>query len=197
MGTLVKARGFDMYATQDLPENSLNSPAAARLAVLPAPAPSVVHQAKRYPAVPATSVHRLADSLDYMMNHLNQPIKIGKLSAMTGVSESRFFELFKMATGHTPLNWFIRARMSWAGRLLETSQLQVKEIAGQVGYEDPFYFSRLFKLVQGISPSDYRRQKQAEGNRMLAMTTTSGFGAAMAPLSRANQRGELAQRPAV
>ena len=105
------------------------------------------------------SANRLAVSLDYMMAHLDQPMRISSLCAQVGLSPSRFFELFKNATGDTPLNWFIRARMRRAGELLEKSDLQIKEVAGQVGYNDPFYFSRLFKVVHGMSPTAYRKQK--------------------------------------
>jgi len=56
---------------------------------------------------------RIALSLDYMKVHLNEPIRISTLCAITGYSQSRFFDVFKSATGDTPLNWFIRARMRW------------------------------------------------------------------------------------
>jgi len=106
-----------------------------------------------------TASSRLAQSIDYMRAHLNEPMRICTLCAIVKLSPSRFFELFKRVTGDTPLNWIIRARMRWAGELLENSTLQIKEVAWRVGYEDPFYFSRLFKSVHGISPSKYRTQK--------------------------------------
>jgi len=108
---------------------------------------------------------RLIASLDYMKAHLNKPINISALSAMAGFSKSTFFHLFKRTTGNTPLNWFIRARMQWAGELLERSDLQIKEIAWQLGYEDQFYFSRVFKSVHGIAPSDYRVQKKSQATQ--------------------------------
>ena len=67
--------------------------------------------------VPLAATGPLALSLDYMMAHLNKPIRISTLSAIAGCSQSRFFELFKNATGDSPLNWFNRARMRWAGEL--------------------------------------------------------------------------------
>jgi AraC-like DNA-binding protein len=81
---------------------------------------------------------------------------------MVGLSESRCFELFKQATGHTPLNWFIRARMRCAGELLQPSDLRIKEVAARVGYEDQFYFSRLFKAVHGLAPTEDRAQRLAQ-----------------------------------
>ena len=102
---------------------------------------------------------RLAVSLNYMVTHLDKPMRVSTLSAMAGLSMSRFFELFKSATGDAPINWLIRARMQWAGELLELSNLRVKEVAMRVGYEDQFYFSRLFKFAYGVAPSAYRVQR--------------------------------------
>jgi AraC-like DNA-binding protein len=102
---------------------------------------------------------RIAVSLDYMMAHLDKPVKISTLSALSGFSPSSFFAFFKCATGDTPLNWFIKIRMRRAGELLRESNLQIKEIARQLGYGDPFYFSRLFKSVHGMAPKKYRAQR--------------------------------------
>ena len=107
------------------------------------------------------AANRLASTLQYMLAHLNQPIDISTLSEMAGFSRSRFFELFKSATGDTPINWFIRARMQWASELLSRTNMRIKQIAWHVGYEDQFYFSRLFKAVHGISPSEYRGRRVA------------------------------------
>jgi AraC-like DNA-binding protein len=102
---------------------------------------------------------RLAGSFEYMRAHLNQPLRISTLCNLAGLSSSRFFELFKTATGDTPLNWFTRLRMNWASDLLVNSSWQVKQVAIQVGYEDSFYFSRVFTSVHGVSPSEYRKQR--------------------------------------
>ncbi|MGC3959986.1 MAG: AraC family transcriptional regulator [Verrucomicrobiota bacterium] len=93
-----------------------------------------------------------------MLAHLDQPVRIATLSAMAGLSESRFYELFKRATGNTPLNWLIHTRMQCAGKMLQRPNLRIKEIAVRVGYDDQFYFSRLFKAVHGLAPSKYRAQ---------------------------------------
>lgn len=140
-------------------------------------APAAAHRATHLESAPARQLpagSRLAVCLDYMRAHLHQPLRISTLSTMAGLSASRFFELFKHATGDTPLNWFIRARMKWAGELLEQSNLPIKQIAGQVGYEDQFYFSRLFKAVHGVAPSEYRTQRRLAGATSPAMST-AGF----------------------
>lgn len=108
-----------------------------------------------------TATGRIAVCIEFMLAHLHKPIRVSTLSTMAGLSESRFFELFKQTTGDSPVNWLIQIRMQCAGELLQRSNLRIKEIADQVGYEDPFYFSRLFKSVHGMAPSEYRTRKPA------------------------------------
>jgi AraC-like DNA-binding protein len=116
---------------------------------------------------------RLAGCLEYMSAHFQRPLRVSTLSSMAGLSESRFYELFRTATGYTPIHWLIRTRMRRAARLLECTRLPVKAIADQVGYEDPFYFSRMFKSVQGISPSGYRAQKQEHPPQLIVARDVS------------------------
>ncbi len=83
----------------------------------------------------------------------------GKLAKLCGVSERHFFRRFKLATGLSPISWLRRERVSLAqGKLLEGAK-SIKEISGQVGYNDVFFFSRDFKRHTGFSPSTYRRER--------------------------------------
>ena len=75
---------------------------------------------------------------------------------MAGISSSHFFALFKSATGYAPKEFFIRMRMQHACQMLTARTASVKEVAIALGYDDQFYFSRLFKSVIGIAPRDYR-----------------------------------------
>jgi AraC-like DNA-binding protein len=128
------------------------------------------------------AAQRIDVSLRYMMRHLNQPMKVSVLSAMAGLSESSFFVLFKSATGLTPLDFFIRARMRRAGELLEETTLKIKEIAATLGYDDQFYFSRLFKLVHGVPPREYRAGKHDEPQKPESAYTPSSVSDATSPL---------------
>jgi AraC-like DNA-binding protein len=100
---------------------------------------------------------RVEQCIAYMLQHLNQPLQVAKLAQAAHTSSSHFFVLFKRWAGSSPIDYFIRLRMEQACRMLATTTLSVKEIATDLGYEDPFYFSRLFKSVHGIAPSDYRQ----------------------------------------
>lgn len=103
---------------------------------------------------------RIGRTIGYMTQHLNQPLQASDLAAVANISLSHYFVLFKRAAGCGPISFFIRLRMRRARQLLETTSMNIKEIAGELGYEDPFYFSRLFKSVNGVAPSDYRKAQQ-------------------------------------
>lgn len=69
--------------------------------------------------------------------------------------------------GFTPMQYILSIRISSAQSLLETTEYNIAEIAAIVGYDDPLYFSRLFKKQIGVSPSEFRK-------RICNGTTSSG-----------------------
>src|ERR1035437_4525499 len=99
---------------------------------------------------------RSEKSIAYMAQHLDKPLQVATLAALANISPSHLFALFKRRIGSAPMDYFTRLRMQRACRLLERTTLSVKEIASELGYNDPFYFSRVFKSVNQIAPSEYR-----------------------------------------
>lgn len=100
---------------------------------------------------------RITQSITYMKQHLHQPLQLDALAAIANLSRSRYVELFKQQAGYAPIDYFIRLRMHRACQLLDTTDASVKEVAAQLGYEDPLYFSRLFRAVNDRTPTEYRR----------------------------------------
>ena len=96
----------------------------------------------------------------YMENNLQEPLRLEDFASEAGMSVSHFSELFRVQTGQSPMAYFIHIRMRYACRLLDLSQQPVKAVAAECGYRDPYYFSRVFKKVMGISPDRYRAIKK-------------------------------------
>ncbi|MDR2376017.1 MAG: helix-turn-helix transcriptional regulator, partial [Treponema sp.] len=65
--------------------------------------------------------------------------------------------LFKHTTGYAPIEFFLRTKIQASARDLYFSNLPVRDIALSYGIEDPYYFSRLFKKIMGISPLKFRK----------------------------------------
>lgn len=113
------------------------------------------HRRENWRSAPDRS-QKVAQSIDYMKQHFAQPLRLAALAAMASLSPSHFSAVFKELTGYPPIDYLIRLRMHHACQLLDTTDLPVKEIAARLGYEDQLYFSRLFKVVNEVAPSDYR-----------------------------------------
>lgn len=98
----------------------------------------------------------------YLRLHLDTPVSVPELAAMAGFSPSHFSARFRTVTGFSVVEYVKRLRMARARQLLITSELSVGEVAAEVGYVDPFYFSRQFHSVTGLSPRSYRQRSLEE-----------------------------------
>jgi YesN/AraC family two-component response regulator len=98
----------------------------------------------------ANIVHTITS---YMKEHYNEQISLDKIAKNTYLSPIYISKIFKEETGDSPINYLINIRLNRAKELLEEGQLSIKAIAKFVGYEDAYYFSKLFKKHFGIPPS--------------------------------------------
>ncbi|MFV0566452.1 MAG: AraC family transcriptional regulator [Flavobacteriaceae bacterium] len=103
---------------------------------------------------------RIETSIRYMKDNISKKITLKTLSENVGLSASQFSLLFKRKTMRSPMDYLMHLRIQQASRLLDFSSLKINEIAAQVGYPDPFYFSRMFSKVMGKSPKAYRNFKK-------------------------------------
>jgi AraC-like DNA-binding protein len=98
---------------------------------------------------------RLARMQEYITSHLRRPLTIGEVAAAGGISESTAERLFRLHTGRAVGQWLTAKRMSAARDLLRTTNSSVSQAARAVGFDDPSYFSRLFRRTHGVPPSTY------------------------------------------
>jgi len=99
-------------------------------------------------------------AIDFMQNHLTKNLRLEDFAREANMSVSHFSERFRRQTGQSPMAYFIHLRMRLACRLLDLSGKPVKSVASEIGYKDPYYFSRIFKKSMGISPDKYRDIKK-------------------------------------
>jgi AraC-like DNA-binding protein len=95
--------------------------------------------------------------INYMLEHLTQSLSLDDFADYAAMSRSYFSSQFREKTGYAVMDYFIRLKIQKACELLETTEMKVVEISHYLGYKDPYYFSRLFKKISGISPSYYRQ----------------------------------------
>jgi AraC family transcriptional regulator, arabinose operon regulatory protein len=98
------------------------------------------------------------EALTKMALYPDRPWRVAALARLCRLSEPHFYRKFKQATGSTPIDWLRRERINHARRRLLESEDPIKQISEQVGYNDPFFFSRDFKRYTGVAPKNYRNQ---------------------------------------
>lgn len=106
----------------------------------------------------------IRQAMNFMEAHLADPISAEQIARSTGLSLTHFNRLFRQHMNLSPIAWFIQKRMTRAQYLLEHTLMSIKEVALNVGYDEPLYFSAQFKKFCGISPKfytdKYRRSHQ-------------------------------------
>jgi AraC-like DNA-binding protein len=81
-----------------------------------------------------------------------------ELAARAGLSRTSLAERFRKSMGNTPLNYLRTVRMQKAMSVLSESERSLEQIAQEVGYQDAFSFSKVFKRTVGVAPREFRRQ---------------------------------------
>lgn len=100
---------------------------------------------------------RLHPVLEYLNKNYKSRFDIGELLRMTPFSRVHFYRIFHRRFHMAPQEYITRLRIREAAKLLLDSDRSVAEIGAEVGWEDPFYFSKIFKSVIGASPLNYRK----------------------------------------
>lgn len=92
----------------------------------------------------------------FMYQNLDRNLSLQEISDEVELSRSYLNAIFKAQTGRAPVEFFIHLKMQEACKLLKSGDLYIYEVSEALGYADPYYFSRIFKKVVGMSPRDYK-----------------------------------------
>lgn len=94
----------------------------------------------------------------YIQEHYRRDISMEQAAEHVNLSPYYFSKLFKEQTGETFIDYVTGLRIERAKKLIGQEELSLKEICYEVGYKDPNYFSRVFKKITGLTPSEYRQR---------------------------------------
>jgi two-component system response regulator YesN len=96
---------------------------------------------------------------EYLENHYADPeLSLNEVAAQANLSASHFSVVFSQETGQTFKEYLTKIRINKAKELLRMTAIRSADIAYQVGYNDPHYFSSVFKKNTGLSPIEFRSQ---------------------------------------
>ncbi|ANZ99061.1 AraC family transcriptional regulator [Carnobacterium divergens] len=102
----------------------------------------------------------VSNIIHYLEKHHTEDVSLSSLSQTLYISPTYISRVFKEETGESPINYLIKLRLTRAKELLENQEdITVKEAANLVGYNDAYYFSKLFKKYYGKPPSVFIRNK--------------------------------------
>lgn len=99
-------------------------------------------------------------ALQFIETNYSRNITIDMLSRYVGLNRSYLNSIFKASLGKTLQQYLMEFRVRKACELLENNNLRIGDIAHSVGYSDQLLFSKVFKRIQGVTPSEYKRSIQ-------------------------------------
>lgn len=106
-------------------------------------------------SVPRTEA-LIHEALDYIAKHYGEEITLESMASHVRLSSFYFSKIFKQYTGVTFIDYLSLYRVEKAKELLKDPRWSIKEISVRVGYSDPNYFTRVFRRLEGLTPSEYR-----------------------------------------
>lgn len=105
----------------------------------------------------SASYHLIKKGLRTLQKNFDKNITTAQLAELCNLSESHFRKIFKEHTGMTPVELRNKMRINHAKELMANGNVSISAASEAVGITDPFYFSRLFKSIEGISPMEFKK----------------------------------------
>jgi AraC family transcriptional regulator, arabinose operon regulatory protein len=97
-------------------------------------------------------------AIAFLEKNLHRKLTLKQIALEAGFSPTYFTTLFRRETNYAPLSYFSHLKILKACEYLDYTRMKVKDISFKLGFTDPYYFTRDFKLKMGMSPREYRRR---------------------------------------
>ena len=101
--------------------------------------------------------HRILKAKQYLDEHIKERSCLSNAANTADISRRRFNDLFKQTYGITPNKYLVSRKVELAKNLMKIGYISISDIASMSGYENVYYFSRVFKESTGMSPSEYKK----------------------------------------
>lgn len=101
--------------------------------------------------------NRIAKTLSYIRTNLANKLEVAELARMNFVSTEYFTRLFTEQIKESPIKYILTKRIQRAQLMLMVENIQVKDVAYAVGFNDISYFNRVFKRMVGTTPQEYKK----------------------------------------
>lgn len=120
-----------------------------------------------------TSSVYINQAISYIHKNYQNPLTVQEIADYLSLNRSYLTELFLKTVQLSPQQFLTRYRITKSEELLQSSSLSIQNIACSCGYSNSFSFSKAFRKVNGLSPSEYRKQKKSCRSSIYA--TSTGF----------------------
>lgn len=119
------------------------------------------HEAK-FSRNKAANTFFISKATHYMYENIEKKLTLRNIADYLGYSETHIYRLFLKETKYTPINYFNQLKIERSCQFLRNTNMKINQIAFKMGFDDPYYFSRLFKKNVGLSPKVYRLQASSQ-----------------------------------
>ena len=106
--------------------------------------------------------YRIKPVLEYIEAHYSEPLSLDTLASVAGMNSRYFCRVFYSLTNSTPINYLNFYRIEHAAYLIESTDMQITDVASECGFWESSYFTKVFKKYKGTTPQKYRQQTKKE-----------------------------------
>ena len=94
---------------------------------------------------------------NYIENNIDRAITLDELANEVNLNKTYFVKRFKALFEETPIKFILDMRIEKAKKLMVSENLSIQQVAERVGFNSLHYFSSVFKQIEGVAPTEYRK----------------------------------------